>query len=224
MAGLDTRTIRAGLDDGYTLPAEWYTSGDVFAREHRRIFGRAWQYVGLTEQVAQPGDFFTTTLGEVPVLVVRDQQGALRAWINVCRHRGSTLVLDARGSRKTLQCHYHAWTYNLDGTLRAAPGEKDEPGFDRANFPLIPAQVAAWGPFIFVNPDRAAPAFESVLGELPRLVDETGLPLGAIRRRVRREYEIAANWKVGVDNYLECYHCHVAHPSFSVIIELNSAD
>ena len=103
MTELEIQTIRAGLDEGYTLPAAWYTSDEVFARERRRIFGRAWQYVGLTEQVAQPGDFFTTALGEVPVLVVRDERGDLRAWINVCRHRGSTLVLDACGSRKTLQ-------------------------------------------------------------------------------------------------------------------------
>jgi choline monooxygenase len=224
MTERDLQTIRDGLDAGYTLPAEWYTSAEQFASERQRIFGHTWQYVGLTEQVAQPGDFFTATLGEVPALVVRDERGTLRAWINVCRHRGSTLVLDACGSRKTLQCHYHAWTYNLDGTLRAAPGEKDEPGFDRAAFPLIPARVAAWGPFLFVNPDRDAPAFETVLGELPRLVDETGLPLGAIRRRVRREYEIAANWKVVVDNYLECYHCPVAHPSFSALIDLSSYD
>src|SRR5579859_3496711 len=104
----DARTIRAGLDEGYTLPAEWYTSGDFFARERQHIFRRTWQYAGLVEQVAKPGDFFTMTLGEVPILVVRDEHDALRAWVNVCRHRGSTLVLDACGSRNTLQCHYHA--------------------------------------------------------------------------------------------------------------------
>jgi len=220
----DARTIRAGLDEGYTLPAEWYTSGDFFARERQHIFRRTWQYAGLVEQVAKPGDFFTMTLGEVPILVVRDEHDALRAWVNVCRHRGSTLVLDACGSRNTLQCHYHAWTYNLDGSLRAAPGEKNEPGFDRSAFPLIAARVATWGPFIFVTPDRSAPPLDAVLGELPRLVDETGLRLGAVRRRVRREYDIAANWKVVVDNYLECYHCPVAHPSFSALIDLSSYD
>jgi phenylpropionate dioxygenase-like ring-hydroxylating dioxygenase large terminal subunit len=214
--------LKGSLERGYTLPAEWYTSEEVFQRERGRIFRRNWQFVGLTEQVARPGDFFTVQAGDVPLVVVRDTEGDLRAFINVCRHRGSQLVLDACGNRKTLQCHYHAWTYNLDGTLRAAPGSRDEPGFDPREFPLVAAQVDTWGPFIFVNPDLAAPPLASVLGELPRMVEQTGLRLGGIRRRIRREYEIQANWKVVLDNYLECYHCPVAHPSFSALIDLDA--
>ncbi len=214
--------LQRSLDAGYTLPATWYTDPAVYAHEQERIFRRCWQYVGLVEQVARPGDFFTARLGEVPIVVVRDESGRLRGFVNVCRHRGSQLVLDACGSRKTLQCHYHAWTYDLDGTLRAAPGSKDEPGFDRAAFPLVPIQLETWGPFIFVNPDPQAPPLAAVLGDLPRMVAATGLDLGAIKRRVRREYAIAANWKVVIDNYLECYHCPVAHPAFSDLIDLDS--
>lgn len=213
--------LASSLDSGYTLPAEWYTRPDILDLERKRIFRRTWQYAGLTEHAAQPGDFFTYHTANVPIVVVRDDAGALRAFVNVCRHRGSQLVLDECGSRKTLQCHYHAWTYNLDGSLRAAPGAKGEPGFDPQRFPLVPIQVDTWGPFIFVNPDSAAPPLAEVLGDLPRLVDATGLRLGAIKRRVRREYDIAANWKVVVDNYLECYHCPVAHPSFSNLIDLD---
>ncbi|HEU5438266.1 MAG TPA: aromatic ring-hydroxylating dioxygenase subunit alpha [Ktedonobacterales bacterium] len=211
----------AAVERGETLPARWYTDAAVFAAERERIFRRCWQYVGLTEQVARPGDFFTATVGEAPVVVVRDEGGVLRAYANVCRHRGSTLVLAECGQRKTLQCHYHAWTYNLDGSLRAAPGMKDEPDFDPAAFSLVPLPVEAWGPFIFLNPDRMASPLNSVLGELPALVAATGLDLGGIRRRVHRTYEIAANWKVVLDNYLECYHCPVAHPGFCDLIDVN---
>lgn len=214
-------TLADSLARGYTLPAAWYTSAEMFAAEQRQIFRRCWQYVGLTEQVAHPGDFITTQLGSVPVVVLRDTAGALQAFINVCRHRGSTLVLDACGNRTTLQCHYHAWTYDLDGALRAAPGSKNEPDFDRAAFPLLRAQVATWGPFIFVNPDREAAPLSALLGDLPVQLSATGLDLGGIRRRVRREYDIAANWKVVLDNYLECYHCPIAHKGFSDLIDLN---
>jgi choline monooxygenase len=217
-------SLRASLEQGYTLPAEWYTDPAFFAAERQRIFRHCWQYVGLTEQVTRTGDFFTTWLGEVPVVVVRDAPDTLRAFVNVCRHRGSTLVLDACGHRNTLQCHYHAWTYNLDGSLRAAPGSKDEPGFDRAAFPLLPVQVANFGPFIFVNPDADAPPLATILGDLPRQVAATGLDFPGLHRRVRREYDIAANWKVVLDNYLECYHCPIAHKGFSDLIDLEHYD
>jgi choline monooxygenase len=131
------------------------------------------------------------------------------------------LVLAECGHRATLQCHYHAWTYNLDGTLRAAPGAKDEPGFRKEDISLIPVRVETWGPFLFVNLDTQAQPLHEVLGELPALVAATGLPLNTIKRRVRRTYEIKANWKVVVDNYLECYHCPIAHPAFSDLIDLD---
>jgi choline monooxygenase len=219
--GADTH-LRDSLEQGYTLPAEWYTDPALFTRERARIFHKSWQYVGMAEQVAQPGDFFTCTLGDVPIVVTRDESGTLHAFINVCRHRGSELVLQPCGNRKTLQCHYHAWTYNLDGSLRSAPGMKDEPGFDKTQFPLHTAQIDTWGPFIFVNPDKNAPPLKTILGELPQLLEATGLRLGEIKRRVRRTYEIAANWKIVVDNYLECYHCPVAHPGFSSLIDVNN--
>lgn len=210
------------LEQGYTLPAAWYTDPMVFTRETSRIFRCTWQYVGLTEQVAQPGDFFTCTLGNVPIVVTRDETGQLRAFINVCRHRGSELVLQACGHRNTLQCHYHAWTYNLDGTLHSAPGMKYEDNFDKTQFTLLQAHIDTWGPFIFVNPDPNATPLQDVLGTLPQLLLETGLRVNDLKRRVRRTYEIAANWKVVVDNYLECYHCPVAHPGFSALIDVNN--
>jgi choline monooxygenase len=213
--------LAASLARGHTLPAPWYTDEALFALEKDRIFGRSWQYAGLCEEVEEPGRFITTRMGDVPVLVLRDMAGKLRAFVNVCRHRGSELILEPAGCRKSLQCHYHAWTYNLDGTLRAAPGSRDEPHFDGADLSLLPLPIDTWGPFIFVNPDPHAQPLQAVLGRLPEFVAATGLRLGALRRRVVKTYEIAANWKVVVDNYLECYHCPVAHPSFSALIDVN---
>jgi choline monooxygenase len=214
--------LHTSLEEGYTLPGAWYTDPKIFKREQKRIFRRTWQYVGLTEQIAKPGDFFTFSIDAVPIVIVRDEASQLRAFVNVCRHRGSQLVPDGCGNRKTLQCLYHAWTYNLDGSLRAAPGSKDEPGFKKEELGLLPVQIDSWGPFIFVNLDPQAPPLQKVLGELPQLVEATGLPLNAIKRRVSRTYEIAANWKVVVDNYLECYHCPIAHPSFTDLIDLDN--
>jgi choline monooxygenase len=154
--------------------------------------------------------------------VLRDDDGALRGFVNVCRHRGSELLLEPCGHRTTIQCHYHAWTYNLDGTLRAAPAAKEEPGFRKEEHTLFPVQVETWGPFIFVNPDTHARPLSDLLGELPALVAATGVPLDALKRRVRRTYDIKANWKVVVDNYLECYHCPTAHPGFCDLIDVNS--
>jgi choline monooxygenase len=213
--------LHASLDEGYTLPAAWYTDPKVLKREQKRIFRRTWQYVGLAEQIARPGDFFTAHVDDVPLIILRDEAEGLRAFVNVCRHRGSQLLPDGCGNRKTLQCLYHAWTYNLDGSLRAAPGSKDEPGFNKEELGLLPIQIDSWGPFLFVNLDPQAPPLSATLGTLPQLVAATGLPLNAIKRRVSRTYDIKANWKVVVDNYLECYHCPIAHKAFTDLIDLD---
>jgi choline monooxygenase len=209
------------LRDARTLPASWYTDARIFALESSAIFHHAWQYAGLCEDLTRHGDFITCRAGRVPIVVVRDEN-EIRAFINVCRHRGSELVLQERGNRKSIQCHYHAWTYGLDGSLRAAPGEKLEPDFDRSDYHLLPAQVGMWGPLVFVNPDLGAPPLDHLLGVLPDLVRETGLRLDDLRSRKGVTYDIAANWKVVVDNFLECYHCPVAHPGFASVIDLDT--
>ncbi len=218
----EATSVGAALAQGATLPATWYTDPAIFAIEQERIFRRCWQYVGLLEQVPRPGDYFTCYAGMAPLIVARDDAGVLRAFVNVCRHRGHQVATAENGHCSVFQCPYHAWSYNLDGTLRGAPGMRDEPGFDRDQFPLIQAQVDTWGPFVFVNLDPAAPPLSTVLGELPEFVARTGVPLREIKRRARREYIIEANWKVVVDNYLECYHCPVAHPGFTQLIDLNN--
>ncbi len=210
----------ATIADGRTLPFDWYSDPAVLRLERERIFARAWQYAGRADQVAEPGAFFACDLGGVPVVVVRGQDGELRAFLNVCRHRGS-LVCEGEGRRETLQCPYHAWTYDLDGSLRAAPRSDREPGFDKDGLGLVPVSVGAWGPFVFVNPDGDAAPLADTLGELPALVAAAGLDVDALRflRRSSSEYE--ANWKVCCENFLECYHCQVAHPGFSKVVDVS---
>jgi phenylpropionate dioxygenase-like ring-hydroxylating dioxygenase large terminal subunit len=216
----DVQELRDALAGGATLPASWYSDAAILRREQDAIFRRTWQYAGRLDQVAEPGDWFTTVAGTIPVVVTRDQSGSVNAFVNVCRHRGH-IVATGAGHRESLQCPYHAWTYGLDGVLRKAPRSEREPDFDAEAFSLLPVQIESWGPLIFVNPDLDAPALVDALGPLPGHVEASGLDLERVRFRERREWEISADWKVAVENYLECYHCPVAHPGFSKVIDVD---
>lgn len=201
-----------------TLPWGWYTDPEILRREQEQIFRRSWQYVGHLGQVEEPGDRFAAAVGDVPAVIVRDGQAELRAFLNVCRHRGSVLV-EAEGRSATIQCPYHAWTYGLDGTLKSAPRADREEDFDASVLGLLPLEVDTWGPFIFVNPDRDAPSLAETLGELPAMVERGGLALDDVRFRERVPFSLEANWKIVVENFLECYHCPVAHRGFSAAVE-----
>jgi phenylpropionate dioxygenase-like ring-hydroxylating dioxygenase large terminal subunit len=213
--------LRTKLDAGLTLPASWYSDPAVLRLEQERIFKRSWQYVGTTTDVAEPGMYVTCRVGDVPVVVLRDKQGELRGFINVCRHRGHE-VASGCGKRETLQCPYHAWTYDLDGSLRTAPRSDREPGFDASEWSLRPVLVETWGPLVFVNPSLEGGPLAETLGDLPQTVRERGLDPTTLEFRGRsREWIVNANWKLAVENYLECYHCPVAHKSFSRLIDVD---
>jgi choline monooxygenase len=192
----------------------------VAALERERIFSHSWQYAGPAEQVAAPGSYTATQAGNVPIVVTRDRDGVLHGLVNVCRHRAYT-VARGSGCRETLQCPYHAWTYELDGSLRKAPRSEREPSFDPEGLSLLPVSVGTWGPFLFVNPDPDAAPLEETLGELPAIVAASGLDLDALRYHSHHEVAIDANWKVALENYLECYHCPTAHQGFSKVIDVD---
>jgi len=158
--------------------------------------------------------------GHLPVVVVHGEDGILRAFLNVCRHRGS-VVVEGTGNRRTLQCRYHAWTYGLDGSLRAAPRADREEWFDPSELGLVPAQVANLGPLMFVNADANAPPLAALLGDLPDRLASGGVDLDALEFSRRVDYEVDANWKIVIENYLECYHCPVAHPRFSRVVDVD---
>jgi choline monooxygenase len=194
-----------------TLPYAWYSDPEILRREEEAIFRRTWQYVGHAGQVAEPGSYATGRAGHVPVLLTRARDGELRAFLNVCRHRGSQLA-DGDGRRETIQCAYHAWTYDLDGSLRAAPRGHE---LDLDGVGLVALRLDTWGPLVFVNPDADAAPLAETLGDLPEQVDVDDLVF-----HHRAESTQAANWKVCVENYLECYHCPVAHPGLTKVVDV----
>jgi choline monooxygenase len=200
-----------------TLPWSWYTDPELLRLEQERVFRRGWHYAGPAEHAAEPGDFFTCEVGDVPVVVTRDADGELHALLNVCRHRGS-LVAQGRGNRSTLQCPYHAWTYQLDGRLRTAPRATE---VDVEGVALHELSVEALGPMLFVSPEPSPPPLAELLGPVPQLLADAGVDLAQLRFRRRSEYEQACNWKIAVENYLECYHCAVAHPGFTAVVDVS---
>jgi choline monooxygenase len=183
-----------------------------------RIFRRSWQYVGHVGELRGPGSYFASDTGPVPIVITLDADAVLRGFVNVCRHRGAIVATDAR-KRGTIQCPYHAWTYGLDGRLRAAPRGEVDSALDTSRVGLLPVSVGTWGPFVFANPDSQAEPLSSALGDLPDVVRERGLDLGRLSFNRRVHYEIRANWKIAIENYLECYHCPVSHPGLVEVID-----
>jgi phenylpropionate dioxygenase-like ring-hydroxylating dioxygenase large terminal subunit len=198
-----------------TIPWDWYRDPAVLAREEEVIFRGAWHYVG---RLGKAGDVVPGWAGRVPVVLVKGEDEE-RAFVNVCRHRGSVIV-EEPGNRKTLQCAYHAWTYGLDGSLRAAPRSERE-GLDLSEISLVPVRLEGWGPFRFVNLDDDALPLAELLADIPERIAEGGLNVDALAFHHRVDWEVAANWKIACENFLECYHCPVAHPSFSKLIDVD---
>ena len=141
----------AALDRGESLPSHWYTDAAITTREIEKIFRKSWIYIGPASELANLGDYITGYAGEVPVVVIRNQSG-LAGFVNVCRHRRHE-VMKGRGNSKSMQCGYHAWTYDLTGCLKGAPRSAGEPDFRLADYPLLPLRVETLGPFVFVNID-----------------------------------------------------------------------
>jgi phenylpropionate dioxygenase-like ring-hydroxylating dioxygenase large terminal subunit len=204
-----------------TLPYSWYTDPEYLRLEQERIFRSAWQYVGHLGQLPEPGSFFTTQVGRTPIVVTLAKDGELRAFLNVCRHRGFP-VAQGDGTRETLQCPYHAWTYGLDGSLRSAPRAEELADFDKGELGLCRVAVDTWGPFIFVNATPDPEPLSDALGSMPAQVAELGLNVDELVFYTRWEAELAANWKVVAENFLECYHCSVAHPQLAELLDVSA--
>jgi phenylpropionate dioxygenase-like ring-hydroxylating dioxygenase large terminal subunit len=214
-------SLQESLQKGRTLPASWYHAADVYQLEQERIFADAWHYVCLVHDVQNPGEFFTCKIGAVPVVVLRDLEHNLRAYVNVCGHRGAEVVLEEKGCRKTLQCHYHAWTWGLDGQLRGAPSSHKQPCFNKADYPLTALHVRALGPFVFVALSQNPIPWQTLIADFPEKLQSLGVDWMSLKKRGRKVYNIQANWKVVTENFLECYHCPVSHPGFCDVIDID---
>ncbi|MBI4260238.1 MAG: aromatic ring-hydroxylating dioxygenase subunit alpha [Actinobacteria bacterium] len=195
-----------------TLPGEAYTSDGVLAWERAHFFGGSWVALGRADDVVPaPGDQRAVTAGTETVLLTRDAEGRIHGFFDVCRHRGHALMEPGQSrSAKVIQCPYHAWVYDLDGSLRGAPGFHTVPGFDRSEFPLVSLRVAEWRGWVFANASGDAPPLEDHLGNMDALI--AGHEPERLVVAARHGYEVAANWKIVTENYHECYHCSNIHP------------
>ena len=196
------------MPEARTLSASLYTSPGVLRLEQEGLFAKMWLCVGREADIPTAGDYFTHQIAGESVIVMRGGDGAVRAFYNVCRHRGARLLDAACGKGLSrVVCPYHAWTYRLDGTLAQVP-RMDE-GFERESFGLVPVRLGTWAGFIFLNLDAEAEPLETYLADLP---DLARFKMEDLRLGKRIEYEVAANWKLICENYSECYHCPGVHP------------
>jgi Rieske 2Fe-2S family protein len=214
-----TATYRGGAR---TLPREYYTSDAILAEERERVFARGWNCVGRASRLAEPGDYIVRDVAGESVIVLRDGEGTLRAFFNVCRHRGTRIFRGESGGRlgATIQCSYHAWTYSTDGRLVGAPHMQEAPGFDKADYPLHAAAFAEWEGFLFVNVAEQPAPFESAWAPLRDRFARFGLPGLVVGHRV--QYEVRANWKLVFQNYSECLHCPTIHPKLAAVLPYQS--
>jgi choline monooxygenase len=205
------------LDRARTIPASWYFDSEIYAAERRAIFGDTWQCIGRAEQVAKPGQFLTADIAGEPVLVVRGEDRVLRAFHNVCRHRGARVAIEPCGTATKLRCRYHGWTYDLAGRLRGVPEFDGVTDFRREDNGLSPMIVDNWGPLLFVS---GRPQIELVEALAPLTSRTKNLGLERLRFAQRKEYDLACNWKVYVDNYLDGgYHVNTIHPGLAGAID-----
>ena len=198
------------------LPSTAYTSEAFFALENERIFPDSWVLAGFAHELDRAGDASPVTVAGKPVLLVRDARGQIRAFHNVCRHRCLKLVDKPGNVGKAIRCPYHSWTYSLEGDLRLTPyfGGRDPratpPGFDRRAHGLAPVRSATWHDWIFVNLSGAAPSFDDFVAPIERRLD--GLDLAGIHHVVTIDLgEVAANWKLLMENFIEPYHVQFVH-------------
>ncbi len=198
-----------------TIPSRLYVDPVYLALEEEKVFGRTWQLVGRSEDLAEHGQYVTADIAREAVVVVRDGL-SLRGFHNICLHRAGP-VAQGCGQRRTLQCRYHGWTYRLDGTLLRAPEMESSEGFRPEDMRLMPVQVAAWGPLVFANLDLKAPPLEHFLEDIPERAKR--FRAQSMRYVMRKSWSVACNWKVYVDNYLEGYHVPVVHPGLNKEID-----
>ncbi|MDB5026672.1 MAG: hypothetical protein JWO66_361 [Candidatus Eremiobacteraeota bacterium] len=203
-----------------TLEARWYNAPETYALERERVFARDWICVGRLEQLERPGDYVLADVAGESLIVTRGKDDRVRAFYNVCRHRGTRMCTEPSGRfGGSIQCPYHAWTYGLDGALLSARTMGEVPGFERSDYPLHEAAAAVFEGFVFVSlaprPEPFAQAYAPLSGRFARW------HLGSLRAARTIEYDVACNWKLVFQNYSECYHCPLLHPQLD---ELSPSD
>jgi choline monooxygenase len=209
---------QAPLSEAATIPGPWYVDDRMAELERQTVFSKTWQVLGRAEQVAKPGQFVTGTVAGEPIVVVRGQDGQLRAFYNVCRHHAAKVVTEACGSASLLHCPYHGWNYGLDGSLKGMPEFDGVKNFERQQNGLVPVKAEVWEAFVFVNLDPQAESLTRFLGGLVGRCAPLGL--SRLHYFASKTYNIASNWKVFVDNYLDGgYHVPHLHKGLNSVLD-----
>ena len=204
------------IERAETIPSTWYTNRDQTEIENRAIFSREWQLVGHESQVAKPGESLCRTIAGNPILIVRDNEMKIRAFYNVCRHRGGPIAVKS-GTTTVLQCQYHGWTYLMDGSLRGVPQFDRVELFDKKDFGLKPVKLKIWQGLMFVSLGKNPPPFEPVVEGIDERIRP--IKLGDMKYYMSTTDLINCNWKVYVDNFLEGYHIPIVHPELAGLLD-----
>jgi choline monooxygenase len=221
----DVREIAVGFDldpaRSLSLRSEAYTDPRWAAADLEAIFGRTWQWICHLEMLATPCSYVTAAIAGMPVAVVRDRDGGLRAFYNVCKHRAHEL-LSGSGTTRSIVCPYHAWVYGLDGQLRGARRADRMDTFDKSEICLDRVQVEEFGGFVYVNLDPAAEPLGEQAADLAVEIGRWAPDVAELTHARRLSYDVRSNWKNVIDNFLECYHCHIAHPEFVDLVDMDT--
>lgn len=221
----DYRRVSAGYDAdpslSLSLHAEAYTDPLWLQADLEAIFSRTWQWVCHGEELAERGSYVTTAIADMPIALVRGGDGRLRAFYNVCKHRAHEL-LSGSGIARSIVCPYHAWVYSLEGALRGARRADRMATFDTSSICLDQVQVEEFGGFVYVNLDPNAPPLREQAGDLALEIERWAPDVRHLTHAKRLTYDIKANWKSVIDNFLECYHCHVAHKEFVELVDMDT--
>lgn len=201
-------SVRKPLLEAETMPAWCYTSPEFYQREVDRIWKKVWNFVGSADQIPNRGDYFALRFADIPIIILRDLDGVIRAFANTCRHRGSEL-LEGKGNCKLIICPYHSWTYELTGKLRGAPEMDKTIDFNKDENGLVPIKVDTWAGFLFITFNENAPSLKKFLGGLPDKLAPYNLENMALVRR--KTFEMECNWKLFVENAKESYHIATVH-------------
>jgi len=210
------------LAQAHALSARHYFGDDMLALERRQVFGRSWQLVAHQGQLAEPGDHVVEDVAGTPVLLLRGRDGALRAFVNVCRHRAGPLAHCSGKGLHALRCRYHGWLYSQEGQLVAAPEMQDAADFRVEDVRLPQLRLAQWQGLVFVTLADDTPEFDSVYGGIAERI--APIDLATMRHTRRDAYEVRCNWKVYVDNFLEGYHLPIVHPGLSKVLDYRAYD
>lgn len=209
------------MTDTESLPAEYYTDSNIFEREVKQIFQQTWQYIGTLDRFAAAGDFLTRDIGTTNIVAVRDNNGELQAFHNVCSHRGSRIEDDTEGRHSCFRCPYHGWTYTLSGDLVETPNfPGSDVGVDANDHSLSSLSVSTFAAFVFVSIGTPCSALQDCFAPVAETLDQYSIQ--EFEYVCSQEHHIDCNWKVYVDNYLECDHCHFNHPGFVESVDMDA--